>query len=231
MKPNRLRSTRTRAVTEEAKSGRRASILMAARKLFAARDFHAISVDDIAKKAGLAKGTVYLYFGTKEALFLELVAEQLETWVSDSASELKKAKATPPAIAAVVASTLSQRPVLIRLLGLLHAVLQRNTEVTSLREFKRRLLQITMQSGALFERALGLTPGTGIRLTLWMHATIVGLSQMTATSPTLRALMTEEDSLALLRLDFPTEVEAALTTLFTGAVSRTSQPRRWVCDS
>ncbi len=225
MKQDRLRATRTRAVTEKAKSERRASILTAAGKLFAARDFDAISVDDIAKKVGLAKGTVYLYFKTKEALFLELVAEQLETWVSDSTPELKKARVSPPAIAAVVASTLSQRPVLIRLLGLLHAVLERNTEITSLREFKRRLLQITTQSGALFERALGLTPGTGIRLTLWMHATIVGLSQMTATSPTLSALLTEDDSLSLLRLDFRTELEAALTTIFTGAASRTSQRR------
>jgi AcrR family transcriptional regulator len=144
-----------------------------------------ISVDDIAKKAGLAKGTVYLYFGTKEALFLELVAEQLESWVRNSTPQLKKAKATPAAIAAVVASSLSRRPVLIRLLSLMHAILERNTEITPLREFKRRLLHITTQSGTLFERALGLTPGTGIRLTLWMQATIVGLSQLTATSPTL----------------------------------------------
>ena len=83
MKQNRLRSTRTRAVTEKAKSERRASILTAAGKLFAARDFDAISVDDIAKKAQLAKGTFYLYFATKETPFLELVAQQLETWVSD----------------------------------------------------------------------------------------------------------------------------------------------------
>jgi len=222
---NRLHSTRTRAVSEKAKSERRASILAAAGKLFTAHDFNAISVDDIAKIAGLAKGTVYLYFGTKEALFLELVAEQLETWVSDSTPILYKARTGSSAVAAAVATTLSERPVLLRLLGLLHAVLERNTEMTSLREFERKLVQITTQSGTLFEGALGLAPGMGVRLTLWMHATIVGLSQMTATSPTLSAVLTQDDSLAMLRLDFRTELEAALTTLFAGAAARTSKHR------
>jgi hypothetical protein len=54
----------------------------------------------------------------------------------------------------VVASTLSGRPVLVRLLALLHAVLERNSEASSLREFKRKLLEITTESAALFENAL-----------------------------------------------------------------------------
>jgi AcrR family transcriptional regulator len=225
MKQTRSRSTRTRAITEEAKSRRRASILSAAAKLFATREFDVISVDDIASRAGLAKGTVYLYFGTKEALFLALVAVQLESWMNEAAPGLRKVKSSPAAAAAFVASTLNQRPALIRLIALLHAVLERNTEEAHLRDFKSRLLQITTQSGELFENVLGLAPGVGSRLTLWMHAMIVGLSQMTATSPTLSAVLAKDDSLAPLRLNFRAELQAALTTLFIGAKSDASTGR------
>src|SRR5262249_50187737 len=40
---------------------------------FTARGFEAARLDDVAKRAGVAKGTIYLYFADKEALFQELV--------------------------------------------------------------------------------------------------------------------------------------------------------------
>lgn len=59
-----------RAATPE---GRRAAILAAALEEFTARGFAAARLDDVAKRAGVAKGTIYLYFADKEALFQELV--------------------------------------------------------------------------------------------------------------------------------------------------------------
>lgn len=55
---------------------RRAQLLDAALRLLAERGFAATSVDAIAKAAGLAKGTVYLYFPTKEALLDALIERQ-----------------------------------------------------------------------------------------------------------------------------------------------------------
>jgi hypothetical protein len=109
---------------------------------------------------------------------------------------------------------------LVRLLAIVHAVLERHSETGSLRIFKRRLLDITMQAGALFEGAFSLAQGTGARLTLWMHALIVALAQMTTTSPALTELLAEDDTLAVFRLDFRAELEAALEVLFTGAKAR-----------
>jgi hypothetical protein len=114
--------------------------------------------------------------------------------------------------------------VLIRLLALLHAVLERNSEATSLRAFKRKLLEITTESAVLFEDALGLASGTGGRLTLWMHALIVGLAQMTSTSPVLTEVLAEDETLAVFQLDFRTELESALVTLFVGATDRFRSP-------
>ena len=51
-------------------------ILEGARKVFLAKGFDAASMNDIAKVAGVSKGTLYVYFESKERLFLDLIAEE-----------------------------------------------------------------------------------------------------------------------------------------------------------
>src|SRR5246127_5653417 len=52
---------------------RRTAIIEAALDEFIARGFTATRLDDVAKRAGVAKGTIYLHFKDKEALFEELI--------------------------------------------------------------------------------------------------------------------------------------------------------------
>ncbi|WP_448044525.1 TetR/AcrR family transcriptional regulator [Bradyrhizobium liaoningense] len=52
---------------------RRAAIVEAALEEFIARGFAATRLDDIARRAGVAKGTIYLHFKDKESMFEELV--------------------------------------------------------------------------------------------------------------------------------------------------------------
>jgi AcrR family transcriptional regulator len=52
---------------------RRQAILEAALTVFAERGYEAARLDDVAARAGVAKGTLYLYFKDKEALFAALV--------------------------------------------------------------------------------------------------------------------------------------------------------------
>jgi AcrR family transcriptional regulator len=52
---------------------RRAAIVEAALDEFIARGFTATRLDDVAKRAGVAKGTIYLHFKDKESMFEELV--------------------------------------------------------------------------------------------------------------------------------------------------------------
>ena len=64
-----------RARTDEAKDERRLSILMASLDEFYEKGFAAARMDDIARRAGLSKAAVYLYFKNKDALFTELLRE------------------------------------------------------------------------------------------------------------------------------------------------------------
>ncbi|MGB8079705.1 MAG: TetR/AcrR family transcriptional regulator, partial [Pseudolabrys sp.] len=56
---------------------RRDAILSAALDEFSTRGFEAARLDDVARRAGIAKGTIYLYFRDKESLFQELIRTML----------------------------------------------------------------------------------------------------------------------------------------------------------
>jgi AcrR family transcriptional regulator len=75
------RSSHRQGARDERRNERRAAILSAALDEFAARGFAAARLDDVARRAGVAKGTIYLYFADKESLFQELVREMLSPLV------------------------------------------------------------------------------------------------------------------------------------------------------
>jgi len=71
---NSTSTRRRRAVSDEDKSQRRDEIMAAAKEVFARKGFHATTIADIAKQAGLAYGSIYWYFDSKDELFHALMA-------------------------------------------------------------------------------------------------------------------------------------------------------------
>jgi len=69
---------------------RREAILAAALEEFSARGFAAARLEDVAQRAGVAKGTIYLHFHDKEALFQELITTMLVPFIASI-------EAVPPA--------------------------------------------------------------------------------------------------------------------------------------
>src|SRR3984885_6453750 len=57
-------------------SAKRRQIVQGAREIFLARGFDAASMSDIARSAGVSKGTLYVYFENKEQLFQAIVHEE-----------------------------------------------------------------------------------------------------------------------------------------------------------
>ena len=69
-----------RASTDEKKLERRATILEKARVWLSRHTFSEIRLADMAKELGLVKGTIYLYFPTKQDLFSSILTEEMEAW-------------------------------------------------------------------------------------------------------------------------------------------------------
>ena len=58
---------------------RKSELLTAARTVFSRKGFHEATIDDIALEAGVAKGTVYLYFKSKHDIYLAALRDGVET--------------------------------------------------------------------------------------------------------------------------------------------------------
>lgn len=71
-----------------AQPGKEKQILAAARRIFAASGYYQARVEDIAREAGIGKGTVYEYFTSKEELYLEMLLEIADSYVSGLAEVL-----------------------------------------------------------------------------------------------------------------------------------------------
>jgi AcrR family transcriptional regulator len=85
---------------------RRSAILKAAREVFARRGFAETSVDDIAAAAGIAKGTAYLYFSSKEQIYLEALLERAREVEASSRARMLDADTWQDKIRAYMATRL-----------------------------------------------------------------------------------------------------------------------------
>lgn len=99
--------TATRTIDPDAK---RAAVLDAALDLFAARTFAGTAMPDLARQAGVAAGTVYRYFPSKEAL----VNAVFQQWKTEMGKALLPPMADTPAAAFVDDTPAADTPAAIR---------------------------------------------------------------------------------------------------------------------
>ncbi|MFP2926988.1 TetR family transcriptional regulator [Pyxidicoccus sp. 3LG] len=211
-----------RARKEEDKEARRRLILDEALELYRSTSYGDVKMADVAERAQLAKGTVFLYFPTKEALFLALLEDLLFTWFAKLEGLLAQGESgwTGPGLARTVAESLEGEEALTRLLAMLQTVLEQNVTVEQVRPFKERLLAALLATGTKVEQLLPfLKEGDGPRFFVHVHALVTGLRQMADLAPVTREVLALPH-MAPLRVDFTAELTAALTTLLRGLESR-----------
>ena len=95
--------TKKDVVTEFRCSG----ILEAARKVFAKKGFHEATVDDIAETAGVAKGTVYLYYASKRDLYFAALKFGIAQMYSLLLDELKQVSTPEKKLRVLIATKLA----------------------------------------------------------------------------------------------------------------------------
>ncbi len=79
--PPKLRVDRPEGRWQRRKDARRPEILEAALAVFAEKGFAGARMEDIAVRAGVTKGTIYLYFQNKDAVFKSLVRDSIGTTI------------------------------------------------------------------------------------------------------------------------------------------------------
>ncbi len=91
------------------KDARPGEILAAALALFAERGFAATRLEDVARRAGISKGTIYLYFPTKEELFRAVVRQDVLPALAAMEARAAAHQGTAAAMLRELATTLLRR--------------------------------------------------------------------------------------------------------------------------
>lgn len=209
-----------RARDEDAKQARRADILLAARRLYLADDRQLPSVARIAEASGLAKGTVYLYFATKEEIFIALLDEEFASLLEAIGAAFQPGAAPAEQVGTLIAAMvdyLEAHPEFLRLDALAYGVLEQNLPQDVVRAFKLNLTRRLTLAGQLLDAALGLPAGRGTQLLLRSYALIRGLWQTLDYPEPLRALLADP-AFAVIRPPFREELAASLGEYWRGAL-------------
>jgi AcrR family transcriptional regulator len=220
-----------RAAGEEDKLVRRGEILILADRLCRKRSYDEIRMADLAREAGIAKGTLYLYFPSKESLFLALLDERLAAAFEGLEARLEAAssRAGGPSLdsgelAREVTAALSRDLALPRLLAILHAELEKKVAYEEALGFKRRLAAFIMGAGMALSRAYpALSPEAGREFFLFLYAQIVGLVQLTDISPFMKRI-TAEPGLEVFKLGFAQTLEESARLILEGLIDKERPP-------
>ena len=209
--------TGKRATSRAAREDRRDAILDAAAGLFARIGFRDISMALLAERSGVAKGTLYLYFPTKEAVFLDLYGREMEAWFDQVEQRIDDIPANDHhRLAGLLVDAVVARPQLPALASLLHTVLERNIPFEVALAFKQALLDRSRALGIRLENSMEfLGSGDGLRLLLRTNALMLGNWQASTPAPITRKVL-DEPGMEDLRIDFSEEFENTLVLLLEG---------------
>lgn len=223
-------AVKQRAVGAHDKEERRTAILNAAEKLYLKHPDRIASVAEVAVAAGLAKGTVYLYFPSKEEMLLALHERHVARFFARMVGLLTGPRAVGfDEVFAVTRDHFMRVPGYLALTSRCFAMMDREIPLDVVIEFKKRIGLLLSGAGAGLARHFPLTLPQGVTILMHSYGLIVGLWQLVHPNERLGKAM-NQPALRALKLDYEREIEAALRALWSGALAAAqvgpSQPRK-----
>ena len=117
---------------------RKEEIIAACAALYEEKGFKETTIRDIGKAITLTRTGIYLYFETKEEIFLALLGREYDAWVSEMREVMgSKSAMTRSCVAEVLARTLTNHPRLLRLLSMNLYEIEANSRLERLKKKKK----------------------------------------------------------------------------------------------
>ncbi len=219
-----------RARNQEQREARRRAILGAAAAMLAEMPVAQVTLNELSRRAGLAKSNVLRYFESREAVLLELLDSAWQDWLVELEAELAGAvdAAAPIAdrtdqLAVAVAASLASRPMLCDLISAQAAVLERNVSPQVAAQYKRASIAgITALSGLALKAVTELGAHDAFRLAGAVVMMAGALWPHTQPSAPMLAAYAADPELAAMRLDFTAAVRELLQVMIAGLLARSS---------
>ena len=212
---------RQRAIQAEDKQERQQAILDAAARLLARSPERIANMADVADEAGLAKGTVYLYFPSKEELLLAVHERNIDGFFRALITRLEGDE--PARIQDVLALThrhIVEPPLFLPLAARCFGLMAQSVPPETSLAFKQRMAERLMRAGAGLERHFSqLAPGGGLALLRHSYALIIGLWQMSPNGSGPSICPGAGELPAAMSYTYPEEHDRALLALWNGTIT------------
>ena len=208
-----------RARSETAKLAREDSILTAAEILLRQSGYDAMTMQAVATAAGLAKGTLYLYFTSRESLVLAVHGRLFDRWIDRFAVHQPKFTGFD-GFCRDFAKHYADDPLFLQLTGFANALLEPQLDREVYIKSKRGMARRVKRLSGLVCQQFSITPAAAQKL-IWGFLTIAcGAAQMTV-SPSITKADLPHDVVAFTGLaNFETVFLNAAAPLGTNLISR-----------
>jgi AcrR family transcriptional regulator len=218
---------RARATREEDKFERRREILDAAERLFRERPEGLASMDELAEAAGVAKGTLYLYFPSKEEVLIGLHERNMAGFFAKLQAALGAPRFDLEAFLALGRKEFVEQPARLALASYVVGLTERNVPPETALRVKMALGGHLLAAGEALDRVFGLPEGEGVRLLNASYAIMLGMWQLKGCmgGERYKALLEPKLARAFIN-EYPAETNAAVRTLWQGAIDKAASRRR-----
>ena len=160
---------------------RKQAILRVATELLERESFAKLTMAKVASAADLAKGTLYLYFQTKEEIVLAAAEETTKQWLADLTSALEPLSSgnSLDEIADAAWASLLRQEALVQILPVACAIFEQHENEEWAMSYRARSLERLIQAGQMLEtRVPDLKPEAGARFLTYAVALMTGLRQL-----------------------------------------------------
>jgi AcrR family transcriptional regulator len=210
-----------RAVTEIAKAEKSKMILETAYELYKTKLYKEIKMIDIAKACGVSKGTLFNYYATKEALFLEIYSMEIKKRFNTMYKFLNSVERMTleefrDFFLGEMESVLDEDSPMVRLSAALNHTLEQNISYETALAFKKELLGYMDHLGSLFEaRVPGLFKEDFMALMMVQNSIIIGYKNMSLVPKVMQQVI-EDESMEVFRIDFRQNALSTMRTYLDG---------------
>ncbi|MCT4371824.1 TetR family transcriptional regulator [Yangia mangrovi] len=215
------------ASAAEDKEARREVILEAALALFLEDTRRLPTVAAVASRSKLAKGTIYIYFDSKEQIFASLLIRELRAFIAFVTRYFENARGDGPEIVAeFVAQYVSyvrDHPSLMWLDSMGYAMLEPNLTDAQALDLNLQFAEALEDAGRAMDAVLGLPQGEGVELLIRSFALTRGLWQLVDIPQSVRTNPSFA-SHPFARMDFGRDLARALTQYWRGAWEMSPRP-------
>ena len=205
--------------TAAARELRTQQLLDAAVSLWQRNPKRVPSVAEVASKAGVAKGTVYLYFKSKEDLLLAAHARHVQTFFTALIKRSSQRKRMDfDDVIRLVRDHIASVSAFLPLATLVAGLRDKGVTPEIAEAFDQQIAEQLMTAGGLLCRHFPLPDATsGVRLLMRSYALILGLWQLVGSD---QPICNNPGVSAMLLPDYLSELDAALRALWQGALNK-----------